>query len=178
MVPFKDIVIPENVSYVGGYTFHFEGSYSKLINEEVKKNINYEKVSKTIQFNNKNIKLAKNAVYVYNNATFIYSGDFSNASTVVEMVGGSKYKKSKNKIRLKYRWANVKGVAGYEVLICSNKKMTKQLYKDDIKGNSIKVVVPDSDSYNYAYIKVRPYKKSGRKKVYGKWSPVVNSYIY
>lgn len=178
MVPFKDIVIPESVSYIGGYAFHFAGSYKKVINDETKKKINYEKISKTVQFNNKNIKLAKNAVDVYNNVTFVYSGKFAKAATIVEMAGEEKYLKSKKAYRIKYRWARVKGAAGYQVLICSNKKMTKQLYQNEVKGNSVTVEIPENDIDFYLYVKVRPYQKSGSKKVYGKWSPVLHSYVY
>lgn len=178
MVPFKDIVIPESVSYIGGYAFHFAGSYSKVINDEAKKKINYDKIPKTVHLCNKNIKLAKYAIDVYNNVTFIYNGKFAKAATVVEMAGDEKYLKQKKSYRVKYRWAKVKGATGYQVLICSNKKMTKQLYQNEVKGNLIKAEIPEDDFNFHLYVKVRPYQKSDGKKVYGKWSPVLDSYVY
>ena len=177
-VPFKDIVIPEHVKYVGEYAFSISGSYKKVINPKVKSNLNYNKASKTIKINNKNIKLAKYAFNVYKNTTLVYADKFKNTYTSISDNYNEKHIKSKKTFLYRFLWTKVKGASGYQVKICYDKQINKGLYNENVKGNSIKVTFHEDNNNYYRYVMVRPYKESQGKKIYGKWSEKRKVYIY
>lgn len=75
--------------------------------------------------------------------------------------------------KLKVVWKKVKSVSGYQVQIATNKKFTsgKKTYTVKKASATSKTITGLKKKKTY-YIRVRAYKTSGSKKVYGKYSTV------
>lgn len=73
----------------------------------------------------------------------------------------------KRKISLKYK--KVKGAKGYQIRWCDNKKFRGYLQKRTTKTSYTLKKLRKKKTYS---IKVRAYKLSGKRKVYGAWSKV------
>ena len=74
---------------------------------------------------------------------------------------------AKRKISLKYK--KIRGVKGYQIRWCDNKKFQGYLQKTTAKTSVVLKGLSKKEKYS---IKVRAYKLSGKKKVYGAWSRV------
>lgn len=68
------------------------------------------------------------------------------------------------------KWLKVKGVDGYDIVISSNKKFSKNVTKLTAKKNKNKLLIDVSRKWKYAYVKIRPFKMVDGKKVCGKWA--------
>lgn len=76
----------------------------------------------------------------------------------------------KGKIYL--QWYTVSDASGYQIRYCKSKSMKKGVVTKTIKGQSkYKMTIKKLSRKKRHYVQVRAYKKSGRKTVYGKWSP-------
>ena len=73
-----------------------------------------------------------------------------------------------NKVKL--TWKKVAGVAGYQIMYGTNKKITKNKKSFVIKGSDTTSKIIRKLSQNTYYFKVRGFIKQKKKKVYGKWS--------
>ncbi|MGN0382726.1 MAG: Ig-like domain-containing protein [Eubacterium sp.] len=73
--------------------------------------------------------------------------------------------------KLKVTWKAQSGVSGYQVIVATNKKFTKNKKTVRVKGaaNTSKVIKKLKAGKTY-YAKVRAYKVINGKRVYGKWS--------
>lgn len=70
--------------------------------------------------------------------------------------------------KAKLSWKRIKGVYGYQVQYALNKKFTRDKKTKLSNGNS--TTIAKLEKKKTYYFKVRAYKLSGRKKVYGVWS--------
>ena len=61
---------------------------------------------------------------------------------------------------------------GYQIAYCLNKKFKRGVKKHWVKKSSVKVTVSKLKKKRTYYVKIRAYKKVGKKKVYGSWSKV------
>lgn len=83
----------------------------------------------------------------------------------------SKKKITKKKITLK--WKKVKGVKKYEVKYSTKKKFTKKTTTTKtVKKNNITIKRKRKGKY---YVKIRAFKKVGKKNVYGSYSKVITA---
>ena len=78
--------------------------------------------------------------------------------------------KSKKK-KLKVSWKKVSGATGYEVLLATNNKFTKNKKTVTVKKN--KVTLKKLKPKKKYFVKVRAYKLANGRKYFGKWSKVV-----
>ena len=76
-----------------------------------------------------------------------------------------------NTHKVKVTVKKVKKAKGYQVKIATNKQFTKNLKTKTSKAKTKTFSIAKTSS-TQRYIKARAYKKSGGKKVYGKWSKV------
>ena len=76
-----------------------------------------------------------------------------------------------NAHKIKVSVKKVKKAKGYQVKIATNKQFTKNLKTKTSKAKTKTFSIAKTSS-TQRYIKARAYKKSGGKKVYGKWSKV------
>ncbi len=99
--------------------------------------------------------------------TFSYGMGISEALCPMEIVSIN-YRSDKT-YAISYEWAKVEGVKGYQVTISSDKKGKRKIKtlsygtgkrKGKVKGISAK--------YKNIYVHIRPYTKSGGKRVYGR----------
>ena len=80
---------------------------------------------------------------------------------------------SLKKKTIKVSWKKVNKVTGYQIMLATNKKMTKSKKLVTVKGykNTSKVIRKLKSKKTY-YVKVRAYNANGKLKAYGKWSVV------
>lgn len=79
--------------------------------------------------------------------------------------------KSRTKTKANISWKKIKGISGYQVRIVSNSKTVNA----DKKKTSAAITLKSTST---AAVKVRGYKKSGKKKTYTKWSKVLRVPAY
>lgn len=84
----------------------------------------------------------------------------------------TKLKLKAGKKRILLSWKKVSKVDGYEIQYSQNSKMKKNK-KFVIKGNKAKKVIKKLKSKKKYYVRIRAYKKNGKKVVYGKYTNVV-----
>ena len=77
-------------------------------------------------------------------------------------------KKSAKKINLTVK--KVKGASGYQVQVWKSKNGKKALYTVNIKKNNAVIQSKKFKKQKNLFVKVRAYKKSGKKYTYGAWS--------
>ena len=68
------------------------------------------------------------------------------------------------------KWLKVEGIDGYEIEISSQKSFDKNVKNINAGKNQTKLYVDISRKWQYAFVKIRPYKMLNGKKVYGQWS--------
>lgn len=79
--------------------------------------------------------------------------------------------KSRTKTKANISWKKIKGMSGYQVRITSGSKTVNA----DKKKTSAAITLKSTST---AAVKVRGYKKSGKKKTYTKWSKVLRVPAY
>lgn len=79
-------------------------------------------------------------------------------------------KQKKGKITLS--WKKVNGASGYQIKISKSKKFKNCVNKSYGK-NKRKASIGNLKKGKTYYVKIRAYAKSGKKKIYGKWSKTV-----
>ena len=80
---------------------------------------------------------------------------------------------SPKKKTLKIQWKKVSDATGYQIMIGTNKKMTKNKKVINIKkAKTVKKTIKKLKSKKKYFIKVRAYKTVNSKKYYGAWSKV------
>lgn len=77
--------------------------------------------------------------------------------------------KSASLKKIKIGWDKVSSVSGYQIKYSTKKSFKKAVKKKTIKGNKSSVTIKKL-KYKTYYFKVRAYKMSKGKKVYGAWS--------
>ncbi len=77
--------------------------------------------------------------------------------------------KNKKRKRVKVSWKKLSKVTGYQIQYSVNKKFKKAKNVSTKKGNYTIKKLKKKKTY---YIRVRAYKKNGKKKIYGSWSKV------
>lgn len=81
------------------------------------------------------------------------------------------YAKSRKKERIEIKWKKLSGVTGYVLRISTNKKFRKDTGERRYKKKKTKASERVWGSRTF-YVKMRAYKKKGKKTYYGKWSTV------
>lgn len=99
-----------------------------------------------------------------------YKGDYQAAKKLAK---GYLYSYcSTGKGSLKLSWSTVADASGYQIRYSKNKKMKSGVVTKKIKGKrKSSITIKRLSRKKKYYVQVRPYKTSGSKTVYGKWSP-------
>jgi len=100
----------------------------------------------------------------------IIKGTGTSAATP-KKVKGVKVSNLKGK-KVVVSWSKQQGMFGYQIQYAKNKKFTKGKKKLSASRTSAFRIITKFKKKTY-YFRVRTYKNSGRRKVYGKWSKTV-----
>lgn len=129
----------------------------------------YEKKQRVI-INGEDTKFKNDVFYAFNDKIeleFLTKPDVFFTEVLVESERGDiKTKTSETEVK----WLAVKGVDGYEIVISSNKKFTKNLKEITAEKDQKKLTIDISRKWKRVYVKIRPYKIVNDNKVYGKWT--------
>lgn len=77
--------------------------------------------------------------------------------------------KSASRKKIKIGWKKVSAVSGYQIKYSTKKSFKKSVKKKTVKGNKSTATIKKL-KYKTYYFKIRAYKTSKGKKVYGPWS--------
>ena len=80
--------------------------------------------------------------------------------------------KSDSSNTMKIVWKKLKKVTGYQVQISSKRNFKSQTIQRMFKAKQAKTTLRPLTSKRKYYVRVRAYKKSGKKKIYGAWSKI------
>ena len=99
---------------------------------------------------------------------------FSAAASAVPALDKTAVKLSKSgKNAIKAKWSKVSGASGYQLILGTNKTITKGKKTYTIKkGSTVTKQITKLKTGKKYYVKVRPYRNVGSKKVYGTYSAV------
>ena len=81
------------------------------------------------------------------------------------------YAKSRKKRKVEIKWKKLTGITGYVLRISTNKKFKNDTGERRYKKSKVKISEEVWSSSTF-YVKMRAYKKKGKKTYYGKWSKV------
>ena len=73
---------------------------------------------------------------------------------------------------MKIVWKKLKKVTGYQVQISSKRNFKSQTIQRMFKAKQSRTTLRPLTSKRKYYVRVRAYKKSGKKKIYGAWSQI------
>lgn len=82
-----------------------------------------------------------------------------------------------NGLEVELKWTKVKDVDGYELMVSTNSKFTKNKKKVSVNGNCTSKTIKIKGKFKEnvkIYARIRPYTKVNGKKVYGRLSKVVS----
>lgn len=152
--PIKSLVIGKRVSEIGAGAFSGEASGGVIEVQGSSKGISDQAFSLTgaILIYTKGAKEKKTSLFV----------PFAECE--------SSYAK---KIKFEMKWSKVKGVSGYEAVLSTSKKFTKNKKKVKLKANQTKkkmTVKVKAKKDPHLYVKIRPYTMEEGRKVYGRWT--------
>lgn len=102
--------------------------------------------------------------------TLVYTGPDREKKTSLRMTGVTITGK---KAKIALEWSRVQGITGYEIVVSSNRKFTKNKEKIKVKAGCTAKTVAVKGKYKAGkrfYAKIRPYTRVKGRKVYGKWS--------
>lgn len=163
----KEIVIPDSVTTIDNHAFASTTFRSMTLPATVKKvgksvfSSKLEKVTicgKTKGFDAK-------AFYECGNVVIHFQTDIREWKTwpdVSEMGGGER-----RVDRIGFNWQKVAGVDGWQIQVSSKKSFQKKQTYDAGKEKKYKYI--ENDRIDMRYVRIRPYKKKGNKKTYGRW---------
>lgn len=86
------------------------------------------------------------------------------------------WERDSKKLMVDLAWSGVKGASGYELVVSTNAKFTKNKKKVTAKAGAGKKTVTIKGKFKSSvkiYAKMRPYTEVNGKKVYGRWSAAV-----
>lgn len=96
-------------------------------------------------------------------------GDFSSISSAKPIPAKVSVRAAAGKKRITVRWHKIAGAGGYSISISTRKSRTRIV--KTLKGSAkVKYTKKGLKRGRIYYVKVRAYRKTGRKKVYGSWS--------
>ena len=84
---------------------------------------------------------------------------------------------SPKKRRLSAQWKTDKTVTGYEVLLSLKKNFKSQTFRRTFKKSKSKTTITGLKNKKIYYVKIRAYKKVGKKTYYGTWSSIKQTKI-
>lgn len=137
------------------------------------------KPSVTLKYNGKTLAKGKDYTVTYSNnkkigtakVTITGIGNYTGKRTATFKIipAQAKIKKGKRSgKKLTLKWGKVKGVTGYEIKYSNSSKFKKAKTKN-VKGCKVTLKLKNKKKW---YVKIRAYKKVGKKKIYGKYSKV------
>ena len=80
--------------------------------------------------------------------------------------------KNKKKKKLLLRWKKVSGVSGYQIQYARNKAYTSQCTTKNVGSNKTNFILKGLKKGKKYYVRIRAYRHSAGKRVYGKWSGI------
>lgn len=80
--------------------------------------------------------------------------------------------KSKTKRKIIIKWKKLKGITGYQIHICKDKRFRKSVIRREYKAKKQSVKISNLLSGKKYYVRLRPYKNEKGSVIYGKWSKV------
>lgn len=78
--------------------------------------------------------------------------------------------KNKKKKKLLVRWKKVSGVSGYQIQCSRNKAYTSQCTIKNVGSNKTNLTLKGLKKGKKYHVRIRTYRRSADKRVYGKWS--------
>lgn len=128
------------------------------------------KKGSTTSFTDKKAKNKKTYAYKLKTVEKNYSSVYSSAKSIYCFKSKSSVKLSKASGGFKVKMKKVKGASGYQVQYSRSSSFDYPTEKKT-KKTSVKVSAYSSSWYKYTYyVRVRAYKKVGKKTYYGPWS--------
>ena len=97
--------------------------------------------------------------------------------TVVPKKVSLKNVSSPGKKRLSVSWKKDKSVTGYQVYFSTRKDFKRNTYKRTFMKSTTRMSIVGLKSKNTYYVRIRAYKKVGKKKYYGAWSKEISMRI-
>lgn len=79
---------------------------------------------------------------------------------------------SPKKRTIKIKWKKMKGITGYQIYVSRKKDFSRKTIQRYLKKKKSSATLSFLKSKKIYYVKMRPYKKSGKNKIYGTWSKV------
>ncbi|MBQ9157149.1 MAG: hypothetical protein IJ137_10265 [Eubacterium sp.] len=76
------------------------------------------------------------------------------------------------KQQMSLKWKKVSGISGYQFYFSLSKNFKRNTVQCSYSKSKSSVKIDGFPSKKTFYVKMRPYKKSGKKTLYGKWSKV------
>ena len=86
--------------------------------------------------------------------------------------GKLKAVKSLKKRTMKITWKKSNGITGYQIYISRKKNFSMETFQRIYKRKKMSTTITGLKSKKKYYVKLRPYKKQGKKTYYGEWSEV------
>ncbi len=129
-------------------------------NDDVKKNI--------IITNSNDAENVNTNAFPYKNTILTFKDGIYEAFCGANILKVKKQKKGKEKVTL--AWAKVVDISGYQVKVSTDSKFKKKVSTFNYKSSKTSATVVVKNNNKKVYVKIRPYKTSKGKKVYGRWS--------
>ncbi|MFQ9514862.1 MAG: leucine-rich repeat domain-containing protein [Eubacterium sp.] len=150
----RKLTIPKTITKIGAYAFSPLNKKSRAV---------------TVEGAAKNISgYAFADGYGINNNTIItYRTKFKNQKTGLDIFDTTRWDKGQTKIELD--WVKISGATGYQIKLSSDKNFKKNVEKVTVKKNKKRTTITVKNYKQMNYLKIRPYKKSKGKTIYGKW---------
>lgn len=167
----KSIIVPDTVTTIGNYALGYHIVSTDKWNETTKQyDKTYNKVAGVTIYGTSNnsaaAKYAKANGFAYKNMNVKPVAVTSKPKKVANV------KAKAGKKRMTVTWKRDKNVKGYQITYAQKKNFKKAKNVAITKNKTTKKVIKKLKTGKKYYVKVRAYKKSGNKKVYGAYSKV------
>lgn len=167
----KSIIVPDTMTTIGNYALGYHIVSTDKWNETTKQyDKTYNKVAGVTIYGTSNnsaaAKYAKANGFAYKNMNVKPVAVTSKPKKVANV------KAKAGKKRMTVTWKRDKNVKGYQITYAQKKNFKKAKNVAITKNKTTKKVIKKLKTGKKYYVKVRAYKKSGNKKVYGAYSKV------
>lgn len=174
----QPILPPDNVKAVQTAAAKVKVSWNKAseavkytVYRSEKKNSGYKKISDTAACSYTDKKCKAGKTYYYKVTSVNLKESPQSKAAKVKLMAAPKIKVAVKGKTATVSWKKIKGVKGYRVYTSQKKKGKYKQAANLKKASKVKCTIKLGNKKS-CYIKVRAYKKNGKKIVYGKYSAV------